>query len=58
MADLGIARMGKEAGTACTLTRADLADVAHRSLSVPPPSLPCLERILHTGCHTLAEVKT
>src|SRR5258707_529553 len=32
MADLGIARLGKEADAANTLTRADLADVVHRRL--------------------------
>lgn len=58
MADLGIARMGKEAGTAGTLTRADLADVTHRNLGLSrAESANVVERILHHMCHTLSEGK-
>jgi integration host factor subunit alpha len=42
MADLGIARVAKDADAANTLTRADLADVV-------------LERVLHHMCHALSE---
>ena len=34
MADLGIARIGRETGLNGTLTRADLADVVHRNLGL------------------------
>ena len=36
MADLGIARLNNEAEASNTLTRADLADVVHRKLGLPP----------------------
>jgi len=58
MADLGIARLGKDAGTGGTLTRADLADVAHRSLGLSrAESANVVERLLHHMCHTLADGK-
>ena|SRR5687767_14838699 len=58
MADLGVARLGKEAGAAGTLTRADLADIAHRSLGLSrAESANVVERILHHMCHTLADGK-
>jgi integration host factor subunit alpha len=58
MADLGIARLGKEAGTGSTLTRADLADIAHRSLGLSrAESASVVERVLHHMCHTLADGK-
>ena len=55
MADLGVARMGKEAGTGATLTRADLADVVHRKLGLSrAESANVVERVLHHMCHSLA----
>ena len=55
MADLGVARMGKEAGVGATLTRADLADVVHRKLGLSrAESAGVVERVLHHMCHTLA----
>jgi integration host factor subunit alpha len=58
MADLGIARMGKEAGAGTTLTRADLADVAHRKLGLSrAESASVVERLLHHMCHALAQGK-
>ena len=55
MADLGVARMGKEAGFGATLTRADLADVVHRKLGLSrAESAGVVERVLHHMCHTLA----
>ena len=55
MADLGVARMGKEAGVGVTLTRADLADVVHRKLGLSrAESAGVVERVLHHMCHTLA----
>lgn len=56
MADLGIARLNREPGLAGTLTRADLADVAHRNLGLSrAESAQFVERILHHMCHALAE---
>lgn len=56
MADLGIARLGKEAGTNGTLTRADLADVVHRQLGLSrAESASLVERVLFHMCHSLAE---
>ncbi|MEO7240228.1 MAG: integration host factor subunit alpha, partial [Sphingomicrobium sp.] len=56
MADLGIARLGKEAGTGSTLTRADLADVVHRQLGLSrAESASLVERVLYHMCHSLAE---
>jgi integration host factor subunit alpha len=55
MADLGIARMGKEAGVGATLTRADLADVVHRKLGLSrAESAGVVERVLHHMCASLA----
>ena len=48
MADLGIARMSKEAGLGGTLTRADLADVVHNKLGLSrAESANLVERVLH-----------
>ena len=56
MADLGIARLGKEAGLGGTLTRADLSDVVHRELGLSrAESASVVERVLHHMCHSLAE---
>src|SRR5829696_5173351 len=56
MADLGVARMGKEAGIGATLTRADLADVVHRKLGLSrAESANVVERVLHHMCHALSE---
>ena len=56
MADLGIARLGKEAGTAGTLTRADLADTVHSKLGLSrAESASIVERVLYHMCHALAE---
>ena len=58
MADLGVARLGKEAGDAGTLTRADLADVAHRKLGLSrAESAGVVERVLHHMCAALANGK-
>ena len=55
MADLGIARIG-QTGLNGTLTRADLADVVHRSLGLSrAESASFVERLLHHMCHALAE---
>jgi integration host factor subunit alpha len=55
MADLGIARMGKDADTNGTLTRADLADVVHRRLGLSrAESAGLVERVLHHMCHALS----
>ena len=55
MADLGIARMSKEAGLGGTLTRADLADVVHNKLGLSrAESAHLVERVLHHMCHALA----
>ena len=56
MADLGIARMSKEAGLGGTLTRADLADVVHHRLGLSrAESAQLVERVLHHMCHALSE---
>jgi integration host factor subunit alpha len=56
MADLGIARMSKEAGLGGTLTRADLADVVHNKLGLSrAESAQLVERVLHHMCHALSE---
>ena len=58
MADLGVARMGKEAGVVGTLTRADLSDVVHRKLGLSrAESAGVVERVLHHMCHSLAKRK-
>ena len=58
MADLGVARLGKEAGVGGTLTRADLADVVHRKLGLSrAESASVVERVLHHMCHSLAKGK-
>ena len=58
MADLGIARMGNEAGAGGTLTRADLSDVAHRKLGLSrAESASVVERVLHHMCAALAKGK-
>ena len=55
MADLGIARIGKEADANGTLTRADLADVVHRQLGLSrAESAGLVERVLHHMCHALS----
>ena len=56
MADLGIARIGRETGLNGTLTRADLADVVHRNLGLSrAESAQFVERVLHHMCHSLAD---
>ena len=56
MADLGIARMSKEAGVGGTLTRADLADTVHRELGLSrAESASLVERVPHHMCHALSE---
>ena len=56
MADLGIARLGKDAGLNGTLTRADLADTVHRKLGLSrAESAGLVERVLHHMCHALSE---
>ena len=56
MADLGIARLNKEAGLNGTLTRADLADIVHRRLGLSrAESAGVVERVLHHMCHALSE---
>jgi integration host factor subunit alpha len=58
MADLGIARVSKDADAANTLTRADLADVVHRRLGLSrAESASLVERVLHHMCHALARGK-
>ena len=58
MADLGVARLGKDADVGGTLTRADLADVVHRKLGLSrAESANVVERVLHHMCHSLAEGK-
>jgi integration host factor subunit alpha len=55
MADLGIARLNKEADANGTLTRADLADVVHRKLGLSrAESASVVERVLHHMCHALS----
>ncbi len=56
MADLGIARVAKDADAANTLTRADLSDVVHRRLGLSrAESAGVVERVLHHMCHALAD---
>ena len=56
MADLGVARLGKDADVGGTLTRADLADVVHRNLGLSrAESAQFVERVLHHMCHALAQ---
>jgi integration host factor subunit alpha len=56
MADLGIARVTKDADSGNTLTRADLADVVHRKLGLSrAESAGVVERVLHHMCHALAQ---
>ena len=56
MADIGIARINKEADAGNTLTRADLADVVHRKLGLSrAESANVVERVLHHMCHSLAQ---
>jgi integration host factor subunit alpha len=56
MADLGIARLSNEASMNGTLTRADLADVVHRSLGLSrAESANIVERVLHHMCHALSQ---
>ena len=56
MADLGIARINKDAGLNGTLTRADLADTVHRKLGLSrAESAGVVERVLHHMCHALSE---
>lgn len=58
MADLGIARVTKDADAANTLTRADLADVVHRRLGLSrAESASVVERVLHHMCFALSEGK-
>ena len=56
MADLGIARLNKDAGVNGTPTRADLADVVHSRLGLSrAESANIVERVLHHMCHALAQ---
>ena len=56
MADLGIARVSNDSELAGTLTRADLADVVHRTLGLSrAESAQLVERVLHHMCHALAD---
>ena len=58
MADLGIARVTKDADAANTLTRADLSDVVHRRLGLSrDESASVVERVLFHMCHALSEGK-
>ncbi len=58
MADLGVARLGKDADVGGTLTRADLADVVHRKLGLSrAESASVVERVLHHMCHALSDGK-
>ena len=58
MADLGIARVIKDADGGATLTRADLSDVVHRRLGLSrAESASLVERVLHHMCHALSEGK-
>jgi integration host factor subunit alpha len=55
MADLGIARLNKDADANATLTRADLSDVVHRKLGLSrAESAGLVERVLHHMCHALS----
>ncbi len=56
MADLGIARLNRDADANATLTRADLADVVHRSLGLSrAESASLVERVLHHMCAALSD---
>jgi integration host factor subunit alpha len=56
MADLGIARVIKDADGGATLTRADLSDVVHRRLGLSrAESASLVERVLHHMCHDLSQ---
>lgn len=56
MADLGIARLGGEADSHNTLTRADLADTVHRKLGLSrAESASLVERVLHHMCASLSD---
>ncbi len=56
MADLGIARVNKDAGLSGTLTRADLADIVHQKLGLSrAESAGLVERVLHHMCHALSD---
>jgi integration host factor subunit alpha len=56
MADLGIARLGKDAGVTGTLTRADLADTVHTELGLSrAESASLVERVLFHMCAALAD---
>jgi integration host factor subunit alpha len=56
MADLGIARLNRDADANATLTRADLADVVHRRLGLSrAESASLVERVLHHMCHALSD---
>ena len=56
MADLGIARVNRDAEANATLTRADLADVVHRRLGLSrAESAGLVERVLHHMCHALSD---
>jgi integration host factor subunit alpha len=56
MADLGIARIGKDSALGGTVTRADLADTVHRTLGLSrAESASLVERVLYHMCHSLAE---
>jgi integration host factor subunit alpha len=58
MADLGIARLNKDADANGTLTRADLADVVHRRLGLSrAESANLVGRVLPHMCHSLADGK-
>jgi len=56
MADLGIARLNRDADANATLTRADLADVVHRRLGLSrAESASLVERVLHHMCASLSD---
>ncbi len=56
MADLGIARINRDAVAGGTLTRADLADIVHRKLGLSrAESASVVERVLHHMCHSLSD---
>ena len=56
MADLGIARLNRDADANATLTRADLADVVHRRLGLSrAKSAGLVERVLHHMCYALSD---
>ncbi|QIK78921.1 integration host factor subunit alpha [Sphingomonas piscis] len=56
MADLGIARLGKDETAGGTLTRADLSDRIHGQLGLSrAESSSFVERMLYHMCHALSE---